>query len=93
MAGRCGRDSAAARRRAGGGELRVAPNDPALAYLQARAASMSGDHARSAALLASLSQAEPNQVDIARKALSEAVAAGQMDLALQPARAKFRRRG
>jgi tetratricopeptide (TPR) repeat protein len=64
-------------------KLRVAPNDPALAYLQARAASMSGDHARSAALLASLSQAEPNQVDIARKALSEAVAAGQMDLALQ----------
>ncbi|MFL6772954.1 MAG: tetratricopeptide repeat protein [Sphingomicrobium sp.] len=67
-------------------KLRVAPGDPALVYLQARAASRSGDHARSAALLATLSQSEPNQLDIARKALSEAVAAGQTDLALQIAR-------
>ena len=67
-------------------KLRVAPGDPALVYLQARAASMSGDHARSAALLATLSQSEPNQLDIARKALSEAIAAGQTDLALQIAR-------
>jgi len=43
---------------------------------------MSGDHARAAALLASLAQAEPDQADLTRKALSEAVGAGQMELAL-----------
>jgi tetratricopeptide (TPR) repeat protein len=43
---------------------------------------MSGDHARAAQLLASLSQSEPGQAEIARKALSEAIGAGQMDLAL-----------
>ena len=67
-------------------KIEVSGRHPGLMYLQARAASMSGDHARSAALLASLSQAEPGQVDIARKALSEAVTAGQIDLALQLAR-------
>ena len=67
-------------------KLEGAPGDPALTYLQARAASMSGDHARSAALLASLSQLQPDQVDIARKALTEAVTAGRIDLALQLAR-------
>jgi hypothetical protein len=66
--------------------LKPAPNDPALIYLQARAASMSGDHARSATLLASLAEAQPSEVDIARKALSEAITAGQIDLALQLAR-------
>ena len=64
-------------------KLKVAESDPGLIYLQARAASMVGDHARSATLLAALSQSEPGQVDLARKALSEAVAAGQVDLALQ----------
>ena len=43
---------------------------------------MSGDHARSALLLASLAQAQPGDVDIARKALGEAIDAGRMDLAL-----------
>ena len=43
---------------------------------------MSGDHARAAQLLAALSQAQPGQVEIARKALSEAIGAGRMDLAL-----------
>ncbi len=43
---------------------------------------MSGDHARAAQLLASLAQSDPAQVEIARKALSEAIGAGQMDLAL-----------
>ncbi len=56
--------------------------DPAQAYLQARAAALNGDHARSAELLAALAEAEPNQVDIARKALSEAIGSGQMDLAI-----------
>ena len=44
---------------------------------------MSGDHARAAQLLASLSQAEPDKDEIARKALGEAIGAGQMDLALK----------
>ena len=47
---------------------------------------MSGDHARSAQLLASLAQAEPGQVDIARKALTEAIGAGDTGLALGLAR-------
>jgi len=45
------------------------------AYIQARAAAMSGDHARSAALLAALVQAQPNNEDLARKALVEAIGA------------------
>jgi tetratricopeptide (TPR) repeat protein len=47
---------------------------------------MNGDHARAAQLLTSLAEAEPDQADIARKALSEAIGAGQMDLALSLAR-------
>ncbi len=43
---------------------------------------MSGDHSRAAQLLASLTQSEPGQLDIAKKALLEAIGAGQMDLAL-----------
>ena len=64
-------------------KLRVAPNDPLLAYVQARAAAMSGDHARSAVLMSNLAQTQPAQVDLARKALSEAISAGRMDLALE----------
>src|SRR5205814_206218 len=60
--------------------------DPALTYVQARAAAMNGDHARSAALLATLAAIQPDQVDIARKALGEALGAGQIDLALKLAR-------
>ena len=56
--------------------------DAAQTYVQARAASMSGDHERSALLLASLAQAQPSDIDIARKALGEAIDAGRMDLAL-----------
>jgi len=59
--------------------------DPARTYVQARAAAMSGDHARSAALLAALAQSQPEQADLARKALTEALGAGQMDLALSVA--------
>jgi tetratricopeptide (TPR) repeat protein len=60
-------------------------SDPARAYVEARAAALSGDHARSAALLAALAQSQPDQVDLARKALMEALSAGQMDLALSVA--------
>jgi tetratricopeptide (TPR) repeat protein len=56
--------------------------DAARTYVQARAAAMSGDHARAAQLLSSLAEAQPAEVDIAKKALSEAIGAGQMDLAL-----------
>jgi tetratricopeptide (TPR) repeat protein len=62
---------------------RLSISDPARTFIQARAAAMSGDHARAAVLLASLAEAQPGQVDITRKALSEAVGAGQMDLALK----------
>ncbi len=43
---------------------------------------MNGDHARSAALLAVLAQTQPDQPDLARKALGEAIGSGQTDLAL-----------
>jgi tetratricopeptide (TPR) repeat protein len=57
-----------------------------LAYVEARAAAMSGDHDRSASLLAALAQAQPSNEDLARKALAEAIGAGRMDLAARLAR-------
>jgi tetratricopeptide (TPR) repeat protein len=57
-----------------------------MTYIQARAAAMTGDHARSAALLATIASSQPDQVDLARKALTEAIGAGQMELALRLAR-------
>ena len=60
-------------------------SDPARAYVEARAAALSGDHARSATLLAALAQSQPNEADLARKALMEALGAGQTDLALSVA--------
>jgi tetratricopeptide (TPR) repeat protein len=68
-------------------EARLSISDNARTYVEARAAAASGDHARAAQLLASLAEAEPSQVDIAKKALSEALGAGQIDLALGLARA------
>lgn len=65
---------------------RLSIGDPAKTYVQARAAAMSGDHARAAQLLAALAQSEPGQIDIARRALSEALGAGQIDLAVSLAR-------
>ena len=65
---------------------RLAVSDTARTYVEARAAAMSGDHARAAQLLASLAQAQPDQADIVRKALSEALGAGDMNLALSLAR-------
>src|SRR3954469_25141015 len=66
--------------------LNASPGDPARQYVEARAAAMSGDHARSATLLTALAASQPDQVDLARKALGEALGAGQIDLALKLAR-------
>jgi tetratricopeptide (TPR) repeat protein len=68
-------------------KLKVSPDNPAYIYIQARAAAIGGDHMRSAALLSSLAEAEPANVDLSRKALSEAIGAGDMGLALKLARA------
>ena len=57
---------------------RITVSDTARTYVEARAAAMSGDHARAAQLLAALAEAQPDQTDLARKALSEAVGAGDM---------------
>jgi tetratricopeptide (TPR) repeat protein len=67
----------------GGAEARFSVGDPAQAYVEARAAGIGGDHVRSAQLLSTLAQAEPGQVEIAKRALAEALGAGQFDLALQ----------
>jgi tetratricopeptide (TPR) repeat protein len=64
----------------------TAATDPARTYIAARAAAIDGDHGHAARLLATLAQAEPDQVDIAKKALAEAIGAGQIDLALNLAR-------
>jgi tetratricopeptide (TPR) repeat protein len=61
---------------------RLTVGDPERTYVEARAAAMSGDHSRAAQLLAGLAQAHPDQIDIAKKALEEAIGAGQIDLAL-----------
>lgn len=65
---------------------RLSVSDPARTYIKARAAAMNGDHGQAASLLASLAQSQPNQTDLARKALSEAIGGGRMDLALSLAR-------
>ena len=66
---------------------RLSMSNAARTYVEARAAAMSGDHSRAAQLLATLAQAQPDQADIARKALSEAVGAGDMNLAINLSRA------
>ena len=55
----------------------------ALTYVQARAASLSGDHARSAQLLAGLAAGPDSSASIQRRAVSEAINAGDMALALR----------
>src|SRR5579872_3204782 len=67
-------------------QARLTISDSARTYVEARAAAMSGDHARAAQLLASLSEAEPGQIDVAKKALSEALGAGNIELALSLSR-------
>jgi tetratricopeptide (TPR) repeat protein len=62
---------------------RLTAADPARTYVAARAAAINGDHGQAAQLLAALAQAEPDQIDIAKKALAEAIGAGQIDLALR----------
>ena len=61
---------------------RLSTGDPAVTYIQARAAAINGEHARAAELLATLADARPGQTQFAQQALSEAIGAGQMDLAI-----------
>jgi tetratricopeptide (TPR) repeat protein len=65
---------------------RLTSGDPLRTYVEARAAAINGDHGQAAQLLATLAQAQPDQVDIAKKALNEAIGAGRFDLALNLAR-------
>ena len=58
----------------------------ALTYVQARAAAMSGQHRRSAQLLAQLAETNASDTTINRKALAEALGAGNAELALKLAR-------
>ena len=60
--------------------------EAARTYVQARAASMAGDSARSARLLTALADADASDTLTARRALSEAIAAGDMPLAVRLAR-------
>jgi tetratricopeptide (TPR) repeat protein len=62
------------------------PQSSALTYVEARAAAMRGDHGRSAELLARLADRSAGDSTIGRKALSEAIGAGDMPLALRLAR-------
>jgi tetratricopeptide (TPR) repeat protein len=59
------------------------PLNAARTYVAARAAALSGDHARSARLLALLVDSSAADPAIARKAVSEAISAGNMQLALR----------
>lgn len=61
---------------------RLSTGDPALTYVEARAAAINGDHARAADLLASLADQQPGEIQFAQQALTEAIGSGQMDLAL-----------
>ena len=58
----------------------------ALTYVQARAAAMSGEHRRSADLLAALAESNPGDTTINRKAVTETIGAGNFPLALRLAR-------
>jgi tetratricopeptide (TPR) repeat protein len=61
---------------------RLSTGDPLVTYVEARAAAMNGEHAQAAQLLATLADAQPDQIQFAQQALTEAIGAGQMDLAL-----------
>jgi tetratricopeptide (TPR) repeat protein len=60
----------------------VRPLDPGTTYIQARAAALSGDHARSAQLFAALAQQTNDEV-LRGKAISAAIGAGDVALALK----------
>jgi tetratricopeptide (TPR) repeat protein len=64
----------------------LASTNPLRTYVQARAAAISGDHREAAQLLGVLAQLEPDQTDIVKRGLSEALGTGQFDLALRLAR-------
>ncbi len=55
-------------------------------YVEARAAEMIGDEARSARLFASMAVADPNDRTIGRRAIATAIQSGQGDLAVSLAR-------
>ncbi len=55
-------------------------------YIDARAAEMQGDEARSARLYASIAAADPADTGIARRAIAAAIQSGQADLAILLAR-------
>jgi tetratricopeptide (TPR) repeat protein len=57
-------------------------SDPARAYIAARAASISGDHGQAAEIYARLA-ARSNNTAIEQRAISEAIGAGDMELALR----------
>ena len=57
-----------------------------MTYVQARAAAMSGQHRRSAELLAQLAETNASDSTINRKALAQALGAGNAELALRLAR-------
>jgi tetratricopeptide (TPR) repeat protein len=62
---------------------RPAPVDPLDTYVHARTASMVGDYRRSAELYARLAEADPNDRVVARRAVAQAISAGDMGLALK----------
>ena len=62
------------------------PQSSELTYVEARAASISGEHARSAELLARLAESNSGDATLSRKALGEALGAGDIPLALRLAR-------
>jgi tetratricopeptide (TPR) repeat protein len=67
----------------GQARISTASESPSLTYIEARAAAMTGDHARSAELLAALAQTQPQDAELARRALTEAIGAGNIPLALR----------
>ena len=59
---------------------------PLSTYVEARAAQMEGDEARSARLFAAMAAADPADRTIARRAIATAIQSGQADLAVSLAR-------
>ena len=59
---------------------------PLSTYVEARAAEMNGDEARSARLFASMAVADPDDKTIARRAIATAIQSGQAELAVSLAR-------
>ena len=59
---------------------------PLSTYVEARAAEMNGDDARSAQLFAMMAAADPADRTIARKAIATAIQSGQNELAISLAK-------